>query len=116
MLFDYENGAVIVVGEILRSFISNMMLDDVVIGSRISEVDVNMPNGCSIAMSNIQAMQKADNIEVIQTYDLSFHFNVVLVSCNLENILKEPISPSLRVEKWFTSTLCQSSIIICRAL
>ncbi|GAY48087.1 hypothetical protein CUMW_109200 [Citrus unshiu] len=67
-------------------------------GSRISEVDVNMPNGCSIAMSNIQAMQKADNIEVIQTYDLSFHFNVVLVSCNLENILKEPISPSLRVE------------------
>lgn len=40
MLFDYENGAVIVVGEILRSFISNMMLDDVVIGSRISEVDV----------------------------------------------------------------------------
>lgn len=50
-----------------------MMLDDVVIGSRISEVDVNMPNGCSIAMSNIQAMQKADNIEVIQTYDLSFH-------------------------------------------
>lgn len=40
VLFDYENGAVIVVGEILRSFISNMMLDDVVIGSRISEVDV----------------------------------------------------------------------------
>lgn len=54
-----------------------MMLGDVVIGSRISEVDVNMPNGCSIAMSNIQAMQKTDNIEVIQTYDLSFHLNVV---------------------------------------
>lgn len=34
----------------------------------------------------------------IQTYDRSFHFNVVLVSCNLDNMLKEPMSPFL--ESW----------------